>query len=231
MGNSIDHVSLGEMTYRRIREDILDGKYDPGQRLLYDELAAQLGISLTPLREAFLRLEKEGLVVTKARHGTFIKEFSRKDIEEVFVIREMLEGLAVRLACAARTKEELEQLRQTCASFESYLANRDVRACIKSDFTFHEQIVGCSHNALLRNVIESSNIHNFSLFETGPNYCIHASQYCKAHFDLVDAIESRDERSAEDLMRRHISDGKKNALDYLASKSTSTDTASVIRQP
>src|SRR5207248_2404880 len=100
------HPTVREVAYRRLRQLIVDGTLPPGQRIFENELADQLGISRTPLREALRQLETEGLVKPSARRGAIVSGLSAPEMEEEFLIRATLEGLAIRLAAPRLTADD-----------------------------------------------------------------------------------------------------------------------------
>src|SRR6266576_848316 len=97
------HPTVREVAYRRLRQLIVDGTLAPGPRIFENELADQLGISRTPLREALRQLETEGLIYQHARRGAIIAQLSAADMHEEFLIRATLEGLAIELAAPQLT--------------------------------------------------------------------------------------------------------------------------------
>ena len=214
----IKHTSLGEKTYRKIKESILNGKYSPGDRLMYEKLTRALAVSQTPLREAFVRLEKEGLLETVPHRGTFVKELSPRDIVEIFLIRSMLEALAARLACGTAGAEDIARLKLTCATFKRHIEKKNLKQCIRSDFLFHEMIIKLSDNIRLESMVDSFNLHNFSFFESGPDYFPHARRYLQDHLALTDAIAGKEQDEAERIMRAHIEYGRDNVLRFLETR-------------
>ena len=105
-------LSLKDRAYAAIKEAILSLKLQPGTLLVETELARQLGISKTPVRDALQELEREGLVTRILFKGTYVTEVSARDAEEIFQLRAVLEGLAARLATPRLTPEDLARARQ-----------------------------------------------------------------------------------------------------------------------
>lgn len=97
---STDLRPIREIVLERLRKAIMDGSFEPGDRLVETSIAEGMGVSRTPVREAFRQLEIEGLAENVPRKGTIVKGISKRDILEIYEIREVLEGLAFRLACA-----------------------------------------------------------------------------------------------------------------------------------
>ena len=106
--NLDNYKPLRDVVFENLREAILEGKLEPGQRLMEVQLAEQLGVSRTPVREAIRKLELEGLVVMLPRKGAYVADVSLKDIIDVLEIRSTLEGLAAYLAAAAAYPEPLK---------------------------------------------------------------------------------------------------------------------------
>ncbi len=109
-GKQIKPQGLTEQVSQILTEAILDGTLGPGESLIETELQKQLGVSRSPVREAFRDLEKKGLVTIIPRRGTFVKEITRKDLEENFPVRATLEGLAARQAYTLLTPDQLAEM-------------------------------------------------------------------------------------------------------------------------
>src|SRR5436190_6040404 len=115
------HPTVREVAYRRLRQLIVDGTLAPGTRIFENELADQLGISRTPLREALRQLETEGLIALSARRGAVVAGLSATEMHEEFLIRATLEGLAIRLAAPRLTAEHFDQLERELGRMEQAL--------------------------------------------------------------------------------------------------------------
>src|SRR5436190_2563510 len=107
-----------------IREAILDGRLPPGQRLKEEELARELGISRTPVREALLILQAEGLVDAAPNRGAVVRSHDGDDLEDLYQLRALLEGHAARRAAASISDDALDSLRASCKRFESLIDGR-----------------------------------------------------------------------------------------------------------
>ena len=202
------YKTLGEETSERLKQFILTGKYAPGQRLPYDQVTKDLEVSQTPLKEAFLRLEKEGLVIIKARRGVFVKKFTKRDIKEFYEIREMLEALSARLAAQLATKDDIKNLRSICEDFKCSAEEKDINLCLNTDIKFHEEIVKISKNKKLQEIIQSFVLTNlFSIAGRGYKYLEKAEEIQKDHCLLVDMIATHNAELAERAMREQIKQG------------------------
>ena len=204
----IRHESLAEKTYRRVRGQLLNGRYAPGERLLHGQLSKELGVSLTPLREAVRRLESEGFLVSLPRQGTFVRKLSRAEAAEVYDIREMLEALAARLASVNATQEQVAGMKATVAEYTQAVERGDIKACVRSDFRFHRQLVEAGANRRLIDMMASFHVQLSSIFETGPDYLLQARDYLREHRGILEFVERHDPEGAERIIRGHIQKGK-----------------------
>ena len=137
----VSNLSLGSQAYQEMKRIILEGRIPPGAKLNEGELARALGISRTPIREAINRLEKEGLVEIFPQRGAFVVQFTEKDVYELFLIRENLEGLASRLAAEKVTPASLAKLESCLEGFKEPFREKDVQRYSREDFKFHQTIV------------------------------------------------------------------------------------------
>src|SRR2546423_13163446 len=107
VANLQDHPSLQEKVYDHLKQAILAGEIEPGERLLETRLAQSLGVSRIPVREAIRKLEREGLIVVFPRRGVYASSLSPRDVDEVYAVRAVLEGLAARLPAESRGGTQL----------------------------------------------------------------------------------------------------------------------------
>lgn len=208
------HKSLTEKVYEKIKDEILSGSLKPGERLVYENLGKEWGISLTPWREAIIKLKQEGLLEV-SREGFYIKFFTIKEIEEIYDIREWLEGLAINLAIPRINKKEIKTLFQIYNKFEDSIKNEDINSCIMNDFQFHECLMKFSKNKKLLAIAETFNIQLLSILRTGPYYFESVRSYLKEHFSIIEAIKNKNTALAEKLIRSHIKNGKILILEAL----------------
>lgn len=202
------HKSLTEKVYEKIKNEILSGSLKLGERLVYENLGKEWGVSLTPWREALIKLKQEGLVEEISREGFYTKIFSTKEIEEIYDIREWLEGLAINLAIPKINKKEMEILFNLYNKFEDSIKNKDINGCITNDVQFHKYLVQFSKNKKLLSIMETFNIQLVSVLRTGPYYFEFVHSYLKEHFSIIEAIQNKNADLAEKLLRFHIKNGK-----------------------
>jgi len=133
----------GETAYRYIRSAIQGGQFKPGERLREYELAEQIGLSRTPIREALSRLETEGLVSHDATRGVVVAELDYSMVTELYYMREVLEGTAARLVAQHASDVEISILDDLCQQYEAALG--DEAALTASNRRFHDTLYRCSH--------------------------------------------------------------------------------------
>lgn len=149
-----NHKPLREMVYEELKMQILTGAIIPGTRMMEVELADEMGVSRTPIREAIRKLEKEGLVTIEPRRGAYASMISTEDMVAILEVRQDLEGLAALFAADRMQKEQLEELKDECAKYDDAVEHGSMEDMIKHDTRFHRIIVDSCHNKILVQMIE-----------------------------------------------------------------------------
>ena len=144
-----NHRPLREIVYEQLKRQILTGRITPGTRMMEVELADEMGVSRTPVREAIRKLEKEGLVTIEPRRGAYASDISVKDMVDTLEVREDLEGLAAALAAERMTEEQIDELVKITEGYSEAILNSDTEKIIQYDEKFHKHIVSCSGNKTL----------------------------------------------------------------------------------
>lgn len=149
-----NHKPLREIVYEELRQGILTGTIKPGTRMMEVDLADEMGVSRTPVREAIRKLEKEGLVSIKPRKGAYASEISVKSMMDILEVRSHLESLAANLAAERMSPVEKAELKQMEDQFEEALRTGDMQEMIRTDSRFHRMIVDASRNGHLIQLVE-----------------------------------------------------------------------------
>ena len=152
-------ASLRNKVFKYIKSQIINGVYTPGETLLELKLADELGVSRTPIREAIRLLEVEGLVETTAKKGAMVLGISQKDVEDIYAIRELVEGLAARLAAERLSPLELRELQKTFDLMEFFAQKGDVEELAELDNRFHQLIYEASGSKILN--LTLTNLHQY----------------------------------------------------------------------
>ena len=202
--NLDNYKPLRDVVFENLRTAILDGNLKAGQRLMEVQLAEQLGVSRTPIREAIRKLELEGLVVMLPRKGAYVANMSFKDLIDVLEIRATLEGLAASLATERRSDDDVVELEKLAKEFETCLREADVEGVLKKDVDFHEKIFLMANNKKLYQLITSlwEQVHRFRVTYVS-NYDASLS-LVDEHNRILEAIKAGDTELAKKYATEHI---------------------------
>lgn len=195
------------VAYERIRSSLISGELPPGAPLREEELAEELGVSRTPIREALRRLDAEGLVDVLPNRGARVATWSSKELDDIFSVRLRLEPYGARLAAHTIGADGIQRLRELADRMA--LASRGSRTdrldrISEANNAFHSEIVAATGNLVLERtlaiVIQQALVnHTFRRYHPGDlDRSIHH------HFELIDALEAGDGDWAEAVMRVHI---------------------------
>lgn len=200
----------GPDIYTRLVEAIEEGDLPPGTRLREAELAERYSVSRTPIREALKRLESQGLAVHEPNRGVVVAQLDHDQLNELYVIRTVLEGTVARLAAQHATKPEIELLQEMV---ENDRANaQDPVALSASNRAFHRRLTAASHNRFLVSQIE--HMKQALLLLGGSTFSdpIRRQAAIDEHAAIVEAVAQRDSDAADMLARRHIEAAHKARL-------------------
>jgi DNA-binding GntR family transcriptional regulator len=192
--------NLTELAYSSIKKSVLNGHFEPSFRLTEELLSSQLGISKSPVREALNRLENEGLIRIESRRGAFVRDFSAKEITDLFDLRVVLEIHSV--SNAKITPKFLQCLRDSIERTETKLAKGDRMAHVEEDMRFHRLIAEATGNEELCGVFE--NIQQKSLLCRYKSYELSATSSPLAHQRIYAALAASDREKARAAMEDHI---------------------------
>jgi DNA-binding GntR family transcriptional regulator len=147
---NVENLTLWQRVYDHLRTEIFEGRLEPGTELIEVTLAAQLGVSRGPLREAIGRLAAEGLVTVSPRRGAVVRSLSGEEFLELYQVREALERMAVQLAVPRLTDEQFEALAELNEAMKAHAVQNKVDAFFEANLAFHAQLLDASGNAKLQ---------------------------------------------------------------------------------
>ena len=193
--------------YEVLRAAIIEGRLRPRQKLNEVDLGNHLGISRTPVREALMQLEKEGLVTIDPGKGAAIAEISRSDLVEIYPIVSVLEGLAARKAATNLTFEDLSGMKDLNRQLKDLAKRGDASAYMEANSRLHQVFLDKYPNERLRDLIASykGQIHRFRLFSL--NLPGRMQESVLEHDRIIVAFEKRDASRVEHLVRKHVEEG------------------------
>jgi DNA-binding GntR family transcriptional regulator len=193
-----------EDIYQALREAIVNGVFAPGERLPERELAKQFVTSQTPVREALRRLGQEGLVVTHAYRGTYVRQLSAGEVEEVFSLRAELEAWAVRRFIPLATEADVQELRGYVEAMREAMTSDNRVALADADMKFHYKICEGSNSTMLLGLwgsLDGQIRSTITLLKRASHKVLR--DHVATHKPILDAIAARDVAAAETLVRHH----------------------------
>jgi len=224
----VDRCSMSDQAYQILKESIFSDRFGPGQKLNLPAIAKQMGVSRTPLKEALSRLASDGLVEIMPRRGTFVTTPSRRDIEESFDVRRILEVYAIGLAAESCTDAQIAQLRELVSRMWEVVNVNDRTKTYKRytelDRAFHQLVVDCSGNDRLREAWEQINVHVQMARIRYRRADRELDASIAQHERIVGLFPDRNRGQLQRLMGRHIEEAKHALLrDLDELKSASRD--------
>ncbi len=199
-----DFLPLRDVVFNTLRQAILRGELKPGERLLEIQLANELGVSRTPIREAIRKLELEGLVVMVPRKSAVVAEITEKSLRDVLEVRRALEELAMKLACERIQDKEIEELKMAQKEFADVLKTGDVTEGAEADVKFHDIIYRATDNERLIQLL-------YNLREQMYRYRVEQLKRKDFHDTLlaehqyiIETLEKRDVKRAVEAICTHV---------------------------
>lgn len=206
---------------RAIRSAILDGRLAPGEALRETQLAEGLGTSRTPVREALILLEREGLVQGAPNRGSTVRRYDREELDDLYKIRAALEGLAAREAAQQMDHDTLAELEESCDRFRKLRTSKSIKVpkLTEENMTFHDVILRAAGSArlaaMVREVTALPSIHNSYTGYTDA----HRETVEEAHRAITAALRAHDGEGAAELMQAHVLWARDRALAWFDRRS------------
>lgn len=209
---------LRDMVFKALMDAIMLGQLSPGERLLEVQLAEEMGVSRTPVREAIRRLELEGFVVMVPRKGAYVAGLSVADVEAVYEIRTALETLAVRLAAQRMVAEDYKQLDALAEKMRDTWQEGNVENWVELDAKFHELLYRFSRNdrlvQMMNNIMEQ--LSRYRIISLANVEVRHNS--LSEHEAVIEALRRHDSEAASAAAAQHIANTEQSLIDMLNAK-------------
>lgn len=194
-----------------VRERILKGEYEIGEKIKENQIATELRVSRTPIREAFKILENEGLIDYVPNRGCFAKGFTKQDVEDIYAVREALEALAVNWAVDRITEKEIAELEEQCDLMEFYTKKKDRKKVLEMNSSFHDIIYASARSRFLAQVLRSYKEY----IDKTRKSIFYEQSYLESilveHRAILDAIKKKDKEGAAAAMTKHLVSSQKRA--------------------
>ncbi|HHY40443.1 MAG TPA: GntR family transcriptional regulator [Syntrophaceticus sp.] len=204
---------LREVVFETLREAIITGVLRPGERLMESQLAEELGVSRTPVREAIRKLELEGFVVMVPRKGAYVAGISLKDIADVFEVRAALESLATELAAERITEDELEELERILVKMSEIIEKGEIEQLVECDKKFHDTLYRASRNRRLMQILSNLQDEVQRFRSVSLAYPGRMRTALEEHRKVVEALAERDLVQAKVLAWEHIESAENSLLE------------------
>ena len=216
----MDRGTLADRVYRTLREQILQGKYEPGQKLNLDQLARDLKVSNTPIREATAQLERLGLVETVPYAGPRIKRLNAAQMQDIYDVRIALEELAVRLISQSEDPNALKGIAEALEMQERACEGDDPRAVMDTDRDFHDALVEASGNSVLLEMLPNLSDRTRLLLElnTPPSKGMDkaaALRGLQGHKRIFKALREGNAEVAVQELRHELTRGKERLVQQM----------------
>jgi len=202
-----------EYVYTELRRSISNGHYQPGQPVREAEVASRLNVSRTPVREAFRRLQADGVLEFTPWRGVVVAELNEKQIIELYVMRQVLEGTAASLAAANASDEEIEFLAQIMEQADGE-TNPDRLADLNRDF--HQALYNAAHNRYLLHAVNALRDSLSLLSKTTYSVADRPITAQSEHREIVEALRQRNSKAAEKATREHIAKAEQARLTLIS---------------
>ncbi len=213
----MDTMTLADRVFQTLREQILQGIYKPGQKFNIDQLARDLGVSNTPIREAMSRLERLGLVEIIPYCGPQIKRLNVEQLTDLYEVRIALEELAARLVAQSEDPDVFNGMAEALHLQEQVSNGNDPRAVVDADRAFHDALVQASGNSVLLEMLPSLSDRTRLLMEINrpPSEDLDNAALLRGyqgHKRIYELLRAGDEKAAMQELRRELTRGKEHLV-------------------
>ena len=207
-----DKFSLRGRVFHKIRDDILSGKYKDNEELKEVAIGEELGVSRTPVREAFRQLELEGLIHIIPNKGAYVTGINIKDVKDIYMIRSLLEGLCAKWATRHITPEQLEELEENVYLAEFHASKGHTEQIAELDNRFHEIFSEAADSKMLERQLRDFHGYVLRVRKKTLSKYKRSTQSNKEHKLILEAIKDKDEDRAEKMANEHILNAYENMV-------------------
>lgn len=207
-----DKFSLRGRVFHKLRDDILSGKYEEHEELKEVAIGEELGVSRTPVREAFRQLELEGLIQIIPNKGAYVTGITEKDVQDIYMIRSLLEGLCARWATEHITKEQMEEMEENIylAKFHAQKGHLDQLA--ELDNRFHDIMYEACNSKMLEHQLKDFHQYVLRVRKKTLNNANRGPKSNEEHEQIMEAIKAGDADLAEKLANQHMINAYENMV-------------------
>ena len=207
-----DKYSLRGRVFNRLREDILSGKYEEYEELKEVAIGEELGVSRTPVREAFRQLELEGLIQIIPNKGAYVTGITQKDVKDIYMIRSLLEGLCARWATEHITKEQLEEMEENVYLARFHAQKGHLEQLAELDNRFHDILYEACNSKILEHQLKDFHQYVLRVRKKTLSSANRGPKSNEEHAQLLEAIKAGNAQLAEQLANRHMINAYENMV-------------------
>jgi len=207
-----DKYSLRGRVFNRIRDDILSGKYKEGEELREVAIGDELGVSRTPVREAFRQLELEGLIQIVPNKGAYVTGITVKDVKDIYMIRSKLEGLCAYWATYHITEEQMEELEENIYLSKFHAKKGHSEQIAELDNRFHEVLYEACNSKMLEHQLRDFHDYVLRVRKKTLSQFKRSTESTQEHEMIFEAIKNKQPQEAERLANIHIVNAYKNMV-------------------
>lgn len=211
-------IPLRKMIYEQLMGDIMSGRINAGERLSEAALVERFGVSKTPIREAFIQMEREGYILLIKNVGAVVQKISIKMVEEIFTLVAVLESYATETVVAERklTKSDIAHLAKLIQTMKEYSQRKKYLEYRLLNVEFHGYFVEKLGNETLKKNVVDLRRRVYGFVSGGLTLPIYIDRYVECHRQILDAVKKNDATKAATLMRNHLMETKDFLVSTLA---------------
>lgn len=203
--------SLPQDLFNKLRDDILQNKIKAGEKLTEQRICQEYKVSRTPVREAFQKLELDGLIEIIPNRGAFVLGLTRQDIEDMYELRAAYESIAVKWAIDRMTPEEYEEMQEAFELMEFYTMKKDPVKMLAINTRFHQIIYNGTRNRMLQHTLTSYQVYTKNTKYSSEYITEYMEEVLDEHRQIFQAFQARDKEAASEAAVRHMHNGKHRA--------------------
>lgn len=207
-----DKFSLRGRVYHKIRDDILNGVYKDNEELREVAIGEELGVSRTPVREAFRQLELEGLIQIIPNKGAYVTGITVKDVQDIYMMRSKLEGLAARWAVENITDEQMNEMEENIYLSEFHSSKGHTEQIANLDNRFHEILYEACNSKMLKHQLQDFHEYVLRVRRRTLSENKRGAASTEEHKEIMEAIKAKDADRAERAANKHIENAYKNMV-------------------
>ncbi len=203
--------SLSDMIFNALRDRILVGECPAGEKIQENDVADEFSVSRTPIREAFKQLEQEGLIENITNKGAYVLGFEKQDVEDLYEIRQAVEGVAIKWAIERISEDERIQLQEIYELMEFYTQKKDINKVMDINTRFHEAIYTATKSRFMTQILRAYQLYVEKTRQVGMYHESLLEETLKEHKSILDCFFTQDTKKGTQEIIEHLNNAKERA--------------------